>query len=56
MLQNLLILLVSLTAASPAYAGGGGVPLPEPSSMLLLAMGVTGVAIGRRLSNKRPDE
>jgi hypothetical protein len=36
----------------PAHAAGG-IPLPEPSSMLLLAMGVVGVAVGRRFSSKR---
>ncbi|AXB77554.1 PEP-CTERM sorting domain-containing protein [Novosphingobium sp. P6W] len=40
--------------SSPAYAAGG-IPLPEPSSMFLLAMGVAGVAIGRKLSSKRGD-
>lgn len=39
---------------SPAYAGTGSIALPEPSALLLLSMGVAGVAIGRRFSSKRP--
>nr|WP_237449701.1 PEP-CTERM sorting domain-containing protein [Novosphingobium silvae] len=42
-------------AATPAHAAGG-IPLPEPSSLLLLAMGVVGVAVGRRLSSKRRED
>ena len=49
------IIAAFLTAvlAVPAYAQGS-VALPEPSAMLLLGMGVAGVAIGRRFSSKRP--
>jgi hypothetical protein len=39
---------------TPALAAGGSVALPEPSALLLLSMGVMGVAIGRRFSSKRP--
>jgi len=52
MLRYLPALVPAFVAASPAHAAGG-IPLPEPSSMLLLAMGVAGVAIGRKLSSKR---
>ena len=47
---------VVLTAAlaTPASAAEGSVALPEPSALLLLSMGVAGVAIGRRFSSKRP--
>ena len=45
--------VLSLVLALPAYAQGT-VALPEPSAMLLLGMGVAGVAIGRRFSSKRP--
>lgn len=40
--------------ATPALAANGSVALPEPSALLLLSMGVAGVAIGRRFSSKRP--
>ncbi|TDW65222.1 putative secreted protein with PEP-CTERM sorting signal [Novosphingobium sp. PhB55] len=38
----------------PAFAADA-TRLPEPSGLFLLALGVTGVAIGRRFSSKRPD-
>lgn len=41
--------------ANPAYAAGS-IPLPEPSSMFLLALGIAGVAIGRKLSSKKDEE
>jgi hypothetical protein len=51
------IITAAALAASfvtPALAAGGSVELPEPSALLLLSLGVAGVAIGRRFSSKRP--
>ncbi|MBB3940065.1 hypothetical protein GGR39_001715 [Novosphingobium fluoreni] len=54
-LPTILIAAVScVVSAAPAYASGGSVALPEPSALLLLGLGVSGVAIGRRFSSKRP--
>jgi hypothetical protein len=51
-----IITAAGLTAllVTPAVAASGSVALPEPSALLLLSMGVAGVAIGRRFSSKRP--
>lgn len=49
-----LIVLAALSLPVPAYAAGGSVQLPEPSGMVLLALGFAGVAVGRRFSSKRP--
>lgn len=54
-LKYLPALAPMIVASSPAYAAGG-IPLPEPSSMLLLALGVAGVAIGRKFSTKRGED
>lgn len=45
---------LSVALVTPANAAEGSVALPEPSALLLLGMGIAGVAIGRRFSSKRP--
>lgn len=50
---NIAALFLGLAPATPALAAGT-VALPEPSAMFLLALGVVGVAIGRKFSSKRP--
>ena len=49
--------LVLFLAAAPAHAWKG-VQIPEPSNLALFAMGLIGVAVGRRLSRtrQRPDD
>jgi hypothetical protein len=47
-------LFLGIVPVSPAWAGSGSVPLPEPSALFLMALGVAGVAIGRKFSSKRP--
>jgi hypothetical protein len=54
-LSYLPALLPMVAASSPAHAAGG-IPLPEPSSMLLFGLGVAGVAIGRKFSSKRGED
>jgi hypothetical protein len=46
--------LAAILAPVPAFAADA-TRLPEPSGLLLLAMGVAGVVIGRRFSTKRKD-
>lgn len=52
--RALAALFLGLIHAPAAHAASGSVPLPEPSALLLLALGVAGVAIGRQFSSKRP--
>lgn len=50
----LLAAVATFASTVPAMAGTGSVPLPEPSALFLLTLGVAGVAIGRKFSSKRP--
>lgn len=52
LLRSLPALLPALFIADPALASAG-TQLPEPSGLLLLGLGIAGVAIGRRLSSRR---
>ncbi|KHK90063.1 PEP-CTERM sorting domain-containing protein [Novosphingobium malaysiense] len=45
-------LIPALAVAVPAHASVG-TPLPEPSGLLLLSLGVAGVVVGRHMSSKR---
>ena len=45
--------LVLLATATPALAQASAVP--EPSSLLLLGLGVAGVIVGRQTSRRRKD-
>lgn len=47
--------LVAAGFSTPAWASGG-VPLPEPSGLMLLGLGVAGVIVGRHLSSKREND
>ena len=51
-----LLIFVALAAlASPAFAAGEGIQLPEAPNILLFALGILGVMIGRRAASRRPD-
>ena len=52
---NLAIASAALLAASPAWASGG-IPIPEPTDLTLLALGLAGVIIGRRGAKRRPPQ
>ena len=47
--------LSALVAASPAWAAGS-TPIPEPTDLTLLAMGLAGLIIGRRAAKKPPKD
>jgi hypothetical protein len=48
-------LFLNFIATIPAYANGT-VQLPEPSSLVLFAIGATGLLVGRRLAIKRSSD
>jgi hypothetical protein len=48
-------LLTPFLAPAAAHASDT-TSLPEPSSLVLLGIGVVGVILGRRLSSKRPHD
>lgn len=56
-MRSLPPLLILLMAATPAHAWAG-IQIPEPSNLALFALGLIGVAVGRRLSRHRrqPDD
>lgn len=45
---------LAMIPVTSAFASTGSVQLPEPSALVLLTLGVAGVAIGRKFSTKRP--
>ena len=50
------LLFVALAAlASPAFASGGGIQLPEAPNIMLFALGVIGVIVGRKVAQRRSD-
>ena len=53
--RNLAIAIGLLAAATPAWAGGS-TPIPEPTDITLLAMGLAGLIIGRRAAKKPPKD
>lgn len=52
---NLAIAIGLLAAATPGWAGGS-TPIPEPTDVTLLAMGLAGLIIGRRAAKKPPKD
>jgi hypothetical protein len=55
MIRILPAFAAGLLLATPAYAGDS-TALPEPGTLTLLALGVAGVLIGRRVSRKPPQD
>lgn len=54
-LRYLPTLIAALFVAVPVHASDG-IPLPEPSSLFLLGMGITGVVVGRRFSRRKGED
>ena len=52
---NLALAGAALLAASPAWASGG-IPIPEPTDLTLLALGLAGLIIGRRGAKRPPSK
>ena len=49
------IAAAALLAASPAWASGG-MAIPEPTDLTLLALGLAGLIIGRRGAKRPPPQ
>ncbi len=45
--------LLALVPAGAALAQGGDTPVPEPSNIVLFAIGVLGLILGRRNGRRR---
>ncbi len=50
------LILIALLGASPAHAQGVSSVVPEPSGLALLGIGLAGIAVGRILSRKPPQD
>jgi hypothetical protein len=55
MIRILLAAGLSLLFAVPAHAEGV-IALPDPSGVTLLALGITGLLVGRHIAGKRPKD
>jgi hypothetical protein len=50
---SLISLLATCAATTAAFAGAATVPVPEPSSLALLASGVAIVYVARKISRRK---
>ena len=51
-----IVVLCAVVIPGAAFAASNSFQLPEPNPLMLVAMGLAGVIIGRRLSMRKPPD